>query len=43
MAYQSGQLATGCDPDLYMLSYTGRWVGMEEVPIIRGIFLLTIL
>ena len=33
----------GRAPDLYMLSTTGRWVGMEEVHIIRGIFLLIIL
>jgi hypothetical protein len=33
----------GCVPDLYTLSSTGRWAGMEEVPIFREIFLLIIL
>jgi hypothetical protein len=33
----------GCALDLYKLSSTGRSVGMEEVHIFRGIFLLRIL
>ena len=28
----------GCVPDLDLLSTTGRWVGMEEVPSSEGSF-----